>query len=125
MSAVAEFPGLHQAHVRKPTWLFSTDFHMTFHSTLSNQRLRATRVLNCTTWEVRFQELLRPFVPTRCVSIVLLSQLAPNVTRESRGHGSRLRLQIAGNNSYASVSPRRLGMLLWAISAEMDNIQTV
>ena len=51
-SAAVKSLELRWAHVGKPTWLSSTDFHMVLKNTVSNQCFRTTRVLYRTPWAV-------------------------------------------------------------------------
>ena len=95
-------PELHEARVRKPTWLF---FHSLPH-VVSQHSVQSVSLHNpCPVVDNPLQELLRPngrlrlslFVPTRV---------------SGEDINSRPCLQIETNNSHASVSPRRLGTLL-------------
>ena len=120
LSAVAESTELHRAHVRWPTWLFSTDFHMSFQSTLSSWCQRTTRVWYFTTWSVTHSK-------TFCVRMVafvcplfqreapppFLSQASP---WSRKVIGSRQRLQTVRSNSQARVSSKRFKHAYFIIS---------
>ena len=117
LSAVSKSRELHWAHVGKPTWFSSTDFHVALESTLINQCFRATHVRHCTTWATAHSENFC----VRLLSFVCLIFFQCNTfyrsffirfSKRDPCAGNRQQLQMAGNSSHTCVIFRCLDAFL-------------